>query len=56
MNKSKKSLNNDFKAIEFENKKDKIKTHQWYKNKNLADSGRMAEAIHLAHTLKIQKI
>ena len=28
LNKSKNSLNNDFKAIEFENKKDKIKTHQ----------------------------
>ncbi len=28
LNKSKKSLNNDFKPIEFENKKDKIKIHQ----------------------------
>ena len=31
LNKSKNSLNNDFKTIEFENKKDKIKAHQWYK-------------------------
>jgi len=38
-----------YNLLEFENKKVKIKTHQWYKNQHLAGSGRMAEAISLAH-------
>ena len=31
LNTSKNSLNNNFKPIEFVNKKVKIKAHQWYK-------------------------
>jgi len=44
------------KSIEFENKKAKIKAHKQHKNQHLADSGRMAEAVHLAYTLKTQRI
>ena len=51
--KRKKIIINYSKPIEFENKKDKIKAHQYYKNQYLSGSGRMAEAIHLAYTLKI---
>ena len=44
------------KLLEFENKKAKIKAHEWYKNQYLAGSGRMAEAVHLAYNLKTQRI
>jgi len=43
-------------SIEFGNKKDKIKAHEWYKNQLLAGSGRMAEAVSLAYALKTQRI
>ena len=32
-----------YNLLEFKNKKDRIKTHQWYKNQYLSGSGRMAE-------------
>ena len=38
-----------FISLEFKNKKAKIKAHKWYKNQCLADPGRMAEAVRLAH-------
>ena len=31
--------------VELENKKDRIKTHEWYKNQFLSCSGRMAELV-----------